>query len=39
MRTKHADVLKTLASGQLTDEAIETIKSTMADVTAQYQAS
>lgn len=39
MRTKHADVLKTLASGQLTDEAIETIKSTMADVTAQYQVS
>ena len=39
MRTKYADVLKTLASGQLTDEAIETIKSTMADVTAQYQAS
>ena len=39
MRTKHADVLKTLASGQLTYEAIETIKSTMADVTAQYQAS
>ena len=39
MRTKHADVLKTLASGQLTDEAIETITSTMADVTAQYQAS
>lgn len=39
MRTKYAGVLKTLASGQLTDEAIETIKSTMADVTAQYQAS
>lgn len=39
MRTKHADVLKVLESGQLTDEAIQTIEQTMSEVTASYKVS
>lgn len=39
MRTKHADVLKVLESGQLTDEAIKTIEETMSEVTASYKVS
>lgn len=39
MRSSHSDALKTLTSGQLTDDVINTIKSTMADVAAQYKES
>lgn len=37
MRTKHADILAVLTSGQLTEEAIRAIESTMADVAASYK--
>ncbi|HBN46455.1 MAG TPA: F0F1 ATP synthase subunit alpha, partial [Prevotella sp.] len=38
MRSKHGDVIETLANGQLTDEAIKVIEETMANVAGQYKA-
>ncbi len=38
MRTKHAEALAVLTSGQLTDDVVKVIESTMADVAALYKA-
>ncbi len=37
MRSQHQDVLDSLASGQLTDESIQTIKDVMAGVAGQFK--
>jgi F-type H+-transporting ATPase subunit alpha len=37
MRTAHADVINTLGSGQLTDDATQTIENVMADIAGQYK--
>jgi F-type H+-transporting ATPase subunit alpha len=37
MRTAHADVINTLVSGQLTDDATQTIENVMADIAGQYK--
>ena len=37
MRSAHADVIDTLGSGQLTDEATKVIEDTMADIAGQYK--
>ena len=37
MRSVHQDVLDSLGSGQLTDEAIATVKDVMADIAGQYK--
>lgn len=38
MRSVHADTIATLASGKLTDEAEQTLRKVIADVSAQYKA-
>jgi len=38
MRSVHADTIATLASGKLTDEAENTLRKVIADVSAQYKA-
>ncbi len=37
MRATHQDVIDTLSSGKLTDEAIKAIETTMADIAGQYK--
>ena len=37
IRTVHPDVIDTLAAGQLTDDATQTIERVMADITGQYK--
>ncbi len=37
MRSSHADVIDSLADGQLTDEAVKAIEATMANIAGQYK--
>ena len=37
MRSSHGDLIKALADGQLTDEAIKAIEETMANIAGQYK--
>ena len=37
MRATHQDVIDTLSSGKLTDEALKAIETTMADIAGQYK--
>ena len=38
IRSAHPEVIETLASAKLTDEAIKTIEDVMADIAGQYKA-
>ncbi len=37
MRSSHADIIESLAEGQLTDDAVKAIEATMANVAGQYK--